>query len=82
MKQDQEETELRVKRVLMDEFGLDDDEVTPEATLIDDLGMNDNYRVELSIRLEEEFGIAIPDEDIDQVQTVKDLYQCVIRHGG
>lgn len=77
-----EETESRVKQVLMDEFGVDEDEVTPEASLFDDLGMNETQTVEFTIRLEEEFGIAIPDADIDQVKTVGDVYQCVIRNGG
>jgi len=77
-----EETEFRVKQVLMDEFGVAEDVVTPEASLIDDLGMNDSDIVEFTIRLEEEFGIAIPDKDIDHVKTVSDLNQCVIRNGG
>jgi len=76
-----EETKLRVNRVLMDELGVAEAQVTPRASLVADLGMSD-YTLELAIRLEEEFGIAIPNADMDQVQTVADLYQCVTRLGG
>lgn len=77
-----EDAETRVKQVLMDEFGVAEDKVTPDASLIDDLGMGEGQLnvVEFTIRIEEEFGIAIPDDEMDQVKTVRDLTECVIRH--
>jgi acyl carrier protein len=77
-----EDAETRVKRVLMDEFGVAEDKVTPDALLIEDLGMGDGQLnvVEFTIRMEEEFGISLPDDLMDHVKTVRDLTQCVIRH--
>ena len=77
-----EDAETRVKQVLMDEFGVAEDKVTPDALLVDDLGMGEGQLnvVEFTIRLEEEFGIALPDDLLAQVKTVRDLTQCIIRH--
>jgi len=79
---DEQALKDKIKRVLMDELGVAEDRVTPDAKLIDDLGVVDRGLgfVELSIRLEQEFGVALPDDEMDQVHTVAELYQCVIRN--
>lgn len=79
---DEQALKSKIKLVLMDELGVAEDKVTPDAKLIEDLGVVDRALgfVELSIRLEQEFGSALPDDEMDQVHTVAELYQCVIRN--
>ena len=57
-----QEIENKVKQIIVDELGVDENEVTPNARFIDDLGADSLDTVELVMRFEEEFGIEIPDE--------------------
>ena len=71
---DQAEIENKVKQIIVDELGADENEVTPNARFIDDLGADSLDTVELVMRFEEEFGIEIPDEDAEKIQSVRDAY--------
>jgi acyl carrier protein len=62
----------RVKQIIVDELGVEESEVTPNARFIDDLGADSLDTVELVMRFEEEFGIEIPDEDAEKIQSVRD----------
>ncbi|APH43296.1 Acyl carrier protein [Leptospira interrogans serovar Copenhageni/Icterohaemorrhagiae] len=63
----------KVKSIIVEQLGVDESEVTPEAHFIDDLGADSLDTVELVMALEEEFGIEISDEDAVKIQTVGDV---------
>jgi acyl carrier protein len=63
--------EERVKKVIVDQLGVKEEEVVPEAAFIEDLGADSLDTVELVMALEEEFGTEIPDEDAEKITTVK-----------
>ena len=63
--------EEKVKKIIIDQLGVDEAEVTSEAKFIDDLGADSLDTVELVMALEEEFGIEIPDEDAEKITTVR-----------
>jgi len=75
-----ESIELRVKQIIIDELGVDENEVTPNARFIDDLGADSLDTVELVMRFEEEFGIEIPDEEAEKIQSVRDAYTYIELH--
>ncbi len=62
----------RVKRIIVEQLGVDPDEVTPNASFIDDLNADSLDLVELIMSLEDEFGKEIPDEDAEKIVTVQD----------
>lgn len=64
--------EARVKAIIVEKLGVDEAEVTPEATFTNDLGADSLDTVELVMELEKEFNIAIPDEDSEKIVTVQD----------
>ncbi|RMH60517.1 MAG: acyl carrier protein [Calditrichaeota bacterium] len=72
--------EERVKEIIIDQLGVDEGQVKPEASFIDDLGADSLDTVELVMALEEEFGIEIPDEDAEKIQTVGDATKYVADH--
>jgi acyl carrier protein len=59
-----------VKKIIGEQLGVEEDEVTPEASFVEDLGADSLDTVELVMALEEEFGIEIPDEDAEKILTV------------
>ncbi|HUU49342.1 MAG TPA: acyl carrier protein [Nitrospinota bacterium] len=63
-------TEERVKDIIVEQLGVDRDEVTSEASFIEDLGADSLDTVELVMALEEEFDIEIPDEEAEKISTV------------
>jgi acyl carrier protein len=75
-----ENIEQKVKEIVADRLGVDPDEVTPEASFIEDLGADSLDTVELVMALEEEFGIEIPDEDAEKIQTVGDAIEYIQKH--
>src|SRR5436189_3015218 len=75
-----QEIEQKVKQIIVDELGVDENEVTPNARFIDDLGADSLDTVELVMRFEEEFGIEIPDEDAEKIQSVRDAYNYIDQH--
>jgi len=72
--------EEKVKKIIVDQLGVDEGEVTPEAKFIDDLGADSLDTVELVMALEEEFGIEIPDEEAEKIVTVKDAIAYIKDH--
>jgi acyl carrier protein len=72
--------EERVKKIIVDQLGVDEAEVTPEAKFIDDLGADSLDTVELVMALEEEFGVEIPDEDAEKITTVKHALSYIQEH--
>lgn len=61
-----------VKKIVIEHLGVDEDKVTDNASFIDDLGADSLDTVELVMAFEEEFGIEIPDDAAEKIQTVKD----------
>ena len=64
--------EERVKQIIVEQLGVDEAEVTPTASFVDDLGADSLDQVELVMAFEEAFDIDIPDEDAEKIATVKD----------
>ena len=64
--------EQRVKDIIVEQLGVEEDEVSREASCIDDLGADSLDTVELVMAFEEEFNIEIPDEDAEGISTVQD----------
>ena len=62
----------RVKQIIVEQLGVDEGEVTPTASFVDDLGADSLDTVELVMAFEESFGIEIPDEDAEKITTVKE----------
>jgi acyl carrier protein len=62
----------RVKKIVIDHLGVDEDKVTENASFIDDLGADSLDTVELVMAFEEEFGCEIPDDAAEKILTVKD----------
>ena len=62
----------RVKHIAAEQLGVEEDQVTPEASFMADLGADSLDTVELVMALEEEFDIEISDEDAEKIQTVQD----------
>ena len=60
----------QVKEIIVDKLGVDPNQVTQEASFIDDLGADSLDTVELVMEFEEQFGIEIPDEDAEKITTV------------
>ena len=71
--------EKTVIAIIIDELGVKESEVKPNARFIDDLGADSLDTVELVMRIEEEFSIEIPDEDAERIQVVKDAYDYLDR---
>jgi acyl carrier protein len=63
--------EERVKKIIAEQLGVEDEEVNPESRFVEDLGADSLDTVELVMALEEEFGIEIPDEDAEKIATVQ-----------
>jgi acyl carrier protein len=61
----------RIKQIVAEQLGVEEDQVTTEASFMDDLGADSLDTVELVMALEEEFDIEISDEDAEKIQTVK-----------
>jgi acyl carrier protein len=64
--------EQRVKEIIVEQLGVEEEEVSPEASFVDDLGADSLDTVELVMAFEEEFNIEIPDEDAEGITTVQD----------
>jgi acyl carrier protein len=69
--------EERVKKIIAEQLGVEEDEVTPEASFVEDLGADSLDTVELVMALEEEFSIEIPDEDAEKILTVGKALDCI-----
>jgi acyl carrier protein len=67
----------RVKDIIVEQLGVKPDQVTPGAKFIEDLGADSLDTVELVMALEEEFGIEVPDEQAEKLQSVGDVIKYV-----
>ena len=65
----------KIKSIVADQLGVDEDQVTEDASFIDDLGADSLDTVELIMSFEEEFDVEIPDEDAQKIKTVKDVIE-------
>ena len=67
----------RVKQIIVEQLGVDEGEVTPSASFVDDLGADSLDIVELVMAFEEAFELEIPDEDAEKITTVKDAVEYI-----
>jgi acyl carrier protein len=67
----------RISKIIVEQLGVNEDQVKPEAKFIEDLGADSLDTVELVMALEEEFGTEIPDEDAEKLQSVGDVIKFV-----
>ncbi len=74
------EVESRVREIISEQLGVAANEVTPEASFIEDLGADSLDIVELVMALEEEYGMEISDEDAEKIRTVKDVVDYIQAH--
>jgi acyl carrier protein len=72
--------EEKVKQIIVEQLGVDEGEVTPTASFVDDLGADSLDTVELVMAFEESFEIEIPDEDAEKITTVKDAVTYIEKH--
>ena len=67
----------RIKKIIVEQLGVNEDQVKPEAKFIEDLGADSLDTVELVMALEEEFGTEIPDEEAEKLQSVGDVVKFI-----
>ena len=72
----------KVKNIIVEQLGVDADEVTPEASFTDDLGADSLDIVELVMAFEEEFGIEIPDDDAEKISRVQEAIDYIEAQAG
>jgi acyl carrier protein len=77
---DREELLEQVKAVIVEQLNVDADEVTEEASFVDDLGADSLDLVELVMALEDGFDIKIPDEEVEGIKSVGDAVDYIIEH--
>ena len=65
--------EERVKKIIVEQLGVEEGEVTPTASFVDDLGADALDTVELVMAFEEEFSVEIPDQDAEKIKSVGDV---------
>jgi len=70
----------RVKAIIADKLGVDESEVTPEASFTNDLGADSLDTVELIMEFEKEFNIGIPDDQAEKISTVGDAIKYIEEH--
>ena len=70
----------KIKAIVADKLSIGEDQVTEEASFIDDLGADSLDTVELVMALEEEFETEIPDEEAEKISTVKDAIDYILAH--
>ena len=75
-----EATEARVKEIIINELGVEPEKVTDDASFVEDLGADSLDTVELVMAFEEEFGMEIPDEEAEKLQTVGDAIDYIQNH--
>jgi acyl carrier protein len=74
--------EERVKKIIIEQLGVKPEQVTTEASFVDDLGADSLDTVELVMALEEEFECEIPDEDAEKITTVQQAIDYIKAHVG
>ena len=71
----------KVKSIIIEQLGVDEDEVTLDASFVDDLGADSLDTVELVMAFEEEFSLEIPDDDAEKITRVKEAVDYIESHG-
>ncbi len=74
--------ENRVRKIIVDQLGVGDEEVKSEASFVDDLGADSLDTVEMVMAFEEEFNIEIPDEDAEKIKSVQDAVDYIEKKSG
>ena len=72
--------EEKVKDIIVEQLGVNPEQVTPQASFIEDLGADSLDIVELVMAFEEEFSVEVPDEDAEKIQSVRDAYNYIDQH--
>jgi acyl carrier protein len=72
----------KVKSIIVEQLGVDEEEVTPDASFVDDLGADSLDTVELVMAFEEEFGIEIPDEEAEKISNVREAVDYIQNNAG
>jgi acyl carrier protein len=67
----------RVNSIVGEQLGVEAADLVPEASLLDDLGADSLDVVELVMALEEEFGIEVPDDDVENIRTIRDIVEYI-----
>ena len=70
----------KVKGIIVEQLGVDEEEVTPDASFVDDLGADSLDTVELVMAFEEEFGLEISDDDAEKITRVKEAIEYINSH--
>ena len=70
----------RLKKIIVEQLGVDEEEVTPQSSFVEDLNADSLDLVELIMSLEEEFGMEISDEDAERIQKVSDAVEYIEEH--
>jgi len=70
----------RVKRIIVEQLGVKEEELTEQASFVDDLGADSLDTVELVMALEEEFDIEIPDEEAEKITTIQQAIDYITAH--
>ena len=82
MTQDQGSINDRLKRIISEQLGVDESQVTPDASFEEDLNADSLDLVELIMSLEEEFNIEISEEEAEKIRTVGDAEEFIREHSG
>ncbi len=77
---DEKEIRSKVVEIVKDKLGVEDDKITDDAKYVDDLGADSLSLVDIAMALEDEFGMKIPDEDIEKITTVGATIQYIKDH--
>lgn len=83
---EEKSVEQKVTEIIVEQLGVNPEQVTPKASFIEDLGADSLDIVELVMAFEEEFGVEVPDEEAEKLQTVQDVIDYIKdkakQHGG
>lgn len=74
--------ETKVRKIIIDQLDVTEEEVTAQASFVDDLGADSLDTVEMVMAFEEEFSIEIPDEDAEKIKTVHDAVEYIQKKSG
>jgi len=77
---DEKEIREKVKAIIKDKLGVEDDKIVDGAKYVDDLGADSLSLVDIAMAFEDDFGMKIPDEDIEKITSVKDTIQYIKDH--
>ena len=81
MSDEQQPIEEKVKGIIVEQLGVEAEQVAPDAKFIEDLGADSLDTVELVMALEEEFGIEVPDDEAEKLQSVSDVIKYIEENG-